>query len=191
MMSAARVVCAALTAVAIAAPAFAQSSLAEVARKEEARRAGVKAPSKVYSNADLKAGEVSVAGTATAEDEPCYMSASRNKCVTADEMLSITSKNVANTEAQKREPAFRDRAKTLRDRLEKAQAELKVMTATAADQSRSAAEREVAANRVADRRSDLESLEKQWLKLETDASKMAIPHEWLEPIPEISSRPPQ
>ena len=65
------------------------------------------------------------------------------------------------------------------------------MMKTAADESRSADERAVAAKGVAERRSDLAFLEKQWLKLETDAAKMTIPHEWLEPIPEISSRSQQ
>ena len=65
---------------------------------------------------------------------------------------------------------------------------LTIMSATAADPNRSTAERAVAAQRVADRQADLASLEKQWLKLEKDAEKMAVPHEWLEPIPQLPSR---
>jgi hypothetical protein len=174
-MSTARNACIALAVAAIAAPAFAQSqSLAEVARKEEARRAAVKAPAKAYTNANLKPGEINNAAA-----EP------------AGEMPSIASKNPANAELKKKESTFRSTAQALRERLQKAQDELKAMTATAADTNRSSAERGVAAKRVAARRSDLDDLEKQWLKLETDASKMAIPREWLEPIPEISSRPQQ
>ena len=185
-MSASRIVCTALAAAAIAVPAYAQT-LADVARKEEARRAAVKAPSKVYSNASLKPGEVSLTSLAADEEEPCYMSASLKKCVSADEMLARTSKNVANDELKKKEPTFRGAAQALRERIDKAQAEVTTMSATAADQNRSAAERKVAAQRVADRQKDLESLEKQWRKLETDAGKMAIPREWLEPIPKFAS----
>jgi len=162
-MRAGRIACIVLAAAAMAAPAYAQT-LAEVARKEEARRAGVKAPSKVYSNADLKPGEVNLAGIAAAEKDP------------------------ANAELTKKEPAFRSAAQALRERIEKAQAEITAMSATAADQNRSAAERGVAAQRVADRQTDLASLEKQWLKLEKDAEKMAIPREWLEPVPQLPSR---
>ena len=185
-MNARRIACAALAATAIAVPAYAQT-LADVARKEEARRAAVKAPSKVYSNADLKRDDASLSSLAPAEEEPCYMSASLKKCVSADEMLARTSKNVANDELKKKEPTFRGAAQALRERIDKAQAEMATMSATAADQKRSAAERAVAAQRVADRQKDLETLEKQWLKLETDAGKMAIPREWLEPIPKFAS----
>jgi hypothetical protein len=188
-MSAARNVCIALAVAAIAAPAYAQS-LAEVARKEEARRAEVKAPAKAYTNANLKPGEINNAAAEAAE-EPCYMSASKKKCVTAEEMLATNTANVETAEKKKLEPYWRSKSETLRGQLEKARAELAAMTATAADKSRSAAERAVAAQRVADRRLDLDTLEKQWLKLEKDAAKMAIPHEYLEPIPEISSRPQQ
>ena len=185
-MSASRIACTVLAAAAIAAPAYAQT-LADVARKEEARRAAVKAPSKVYSNANLKAGEVSLTSLAADEEEPCYMSASLNKCVSADEMLAITSKNVANAELKKKEPTFRSAAQALRERIDKAQAEVATMSATAVDQKRSAAERAVAKQRIADRQTDLASLEKQWLKLEKDAEKMAVPREWLEPIPKLPS----
>lgn len=186
MISARRIVCIVLAAAAIAAPAYAQT-LADVAQKEEARRAEVKVPSKAYSNADLKPGEVSLTSLAAAGEEPCYMSASLKKCVSADEMLAITSKNVANAELKKKEPTFRGAAQALRERLEKVNAELTTMSVTAADQNRSSAERAVAASRVADRQADLESLSKQWLRLEKDAEKMAIPHEWLEPNPKLSS----
>ena len=110
MTSAGRTVGIVLAAAAIAAPGYGQT-LADVARKEEARRAAVKAPSKVYSNADLKPGEVSLA--AAAEEEPCYMSASLKRCVTAEEMLAITSKNVANAELRKKEPTFRGDRKSV------------------------------------------------------------------------------
>ncbi len=173
----------------VAAPAMAQS-LGEVARQEEARRASAKKATKSFSNADLQPSEIaSPSGGSTPGTESCYMSISQNRCVSAEELLSYTTQNIASAELAKQEPHWRRQARTIRNQLVKAQNELETLSATASDQSR--APGKTAERMLALRRSVVAGLEQEWEELEKQAKQLRIPRAWLDPRPTLSPRIPQ
>jgi hypothetical protein len=150
----------------------------------------VKAAGKVYSNTTLGLPDLSVAEGVTAPAE-CYMSISKGRCVTGEEMLDIIASQGASAEMKKQEPNYRMEAQTLRERIEKTQGEIASLSATAADESRPATERAIATKLGASRQSDLQTYEKKWLELEKRVKDYAIPHAFIEPVPRLSSRPQQ
>ena len=146
-----------------AAPVRARS-LGDVARQEEARRATAKKATKSFSNADLKPSEIAPPSGGAPAGESCYMSISKNRCVSAEELLASTSENIAGAERAKQEPNWRRQAATIRDRLNKAQQEVDTLSSNASDQARSPGERGAA---------------------------QRVPREWLDPRPILSPRMPR
>lgn len=181
----------AAVAVALAMPASAQS-LAEVAKKEEARRAGAPKAVKSYSNADLAPSDVP-APKASEPAEACYESSSLNKCIPADELLTRVTANTPNVELAKEEDGWRRSAEQIRALVLRLQGEMKPLAATAADESRSAGERALAASGVARMSKSLRTQQEKWATLEKEAALKLVPHEWLEPVPpfELSPQLPQ
>ncbi len=99
----------ALAAIATASPVSAQS-LAEVARHEEARRNSVTKAAKTLTNADLKLdGTVAAPAVAAAPEGGC-MSVTKDRYVTAEEIIAITNENHVKAELAAAEPNWRDRA---------------------------------------------------------------------------------
>ncbi len=136
-----RTVCAGVV-IAAALPADAQS-LGDVARQEEARRASTAKAVKTLSNADLSPSEIAQpAGAAPAES--CYMSNSQGRCVSAEELVSISNAGVATRANAPFEPNWRREAQSIRSQLGKAQSGVVVLEAAVADEGRSPGERKAA-----------------------------------------------
>lgn len=173
-----------------AAPAFAQS-LGELARQEESRRADAKKAVKTLSNADLDPSAiVAPAGAAPAEPS-CYMSKSKGQCVSAEEMVSTSVAGSLTKETAPFEQTFRREAESLRTQIEKTQASIATLEAVSADQGRSASDRKAAETTLVGARQALSSLERQWGKLERDAANQRVPRKWIEPIPALTTNPPE
>lgn len=169
--------------IAIATPALAQS-LADVARQEEARRTTAPKAVKTYSNADLRPSDVPPPPSLAGEPESsCYMSASLNKCVTADELLERVNASTPNPELAQEETGWRRSAEQIRTQVAKLRSEREAFAATAADESRSAGERALAAGLVAKKEISLRQQQERWTTLEQDAAFKRVPREWLEPAP--------
>ncbi|MDP2389074.1 MAG: hypothetical protein Q8N52_02005, partial [Acidobacteriota bacterium] len=81
--------------IAVALPAYSQS-LGEVARQEEARRASAAKAVKTWSNADLGPSEITPPPGAAAV-ESCYVSKSKGRCVSPEELVSISNTGVVTT----------------------------------------------------------------------------------------------
>lgn len=178
----------AAVAVAVAMPASAQS-LAEVARKEEARRTTAPKAVKSYSNADLSPSDVPPPKASEPVD-PCYESSSLNKCVPAGELLERVNASTPNVELAKEETGWRRSAEQIRALVLRLHEEIKAPAATAADESRSAGERAVAASRVAKMSAALRTQQEKWAALEKDAEFKRVPHAWLEPVPSFELSQP-
>ncbi len=189
MRSSRRIAPATLALLIAAAPAYAQS-LAELARQEEARRATTQKAVKVLSNADLRPQDITSPSAAT-PGESCYLSISQARCVTADALIANSNQRIATIEQKKVEPTWRRDAGSLRTQIEKAQADVEALEAAVGDMRRSPGERKAAEQRLLQLRPVVEGLERQWERLEKSAANMRIPHEWLEPIPTLTTRSPQ
>jgi hypothetical protein len=184
-----RAACAALTAVCCvtaAAPATAQS-LGDLARQEEARRTTAGKAVKSFSNADLSPSEIARPSGA-ASSTACYMSISQGKCVAPEEL--VTNSKVDAPSGHK-ESEWRANAEALREELARAQADYETLVGAAADESRSPGERTAAAKLVSQQRGMIERVERKWLRLQKQAEHHRVPRAWLEPIPTLSTPPPQ
>jgi hypothetical protein len=99
-----------------AAPAYAQS-LGEVARQEEARRATTQKAAIVLSNSDLHPGEIAQPA-ANSPTESCYMSISKGRCVSAEEMVSNSVAGRLTKENAPFEPTWRQDAESIRSQIQ-------------------------------------------------------------------------
>jgi hypothetical protein len=180
-----RAVCAA-AAIATALPAYAQS-LGDVARQEEARRASAAKAVKTLSNADLGPSDITPPAGAPVV-ESCYMSKSKGRCVSQEELISISSTGVVTKANASFEPNWRSEAQSIRLQLEGARHGVTVLEATAADEERSAGERKAAEKALAAAQRSVAHYERQWEKLEQAAANQHIPRAWIEPIPTLTTR---
>ena len=185
-----RIVCAALTVSCglLAAPAAAQS-LADVARKEEARRATAKKAVKVFTNANIGEPGITLppAAPAVTAPPPCDPSAKDAKCAAPKETAADAAPAAEATEDPKRVSVVQ-RASQIRARLSQTQKQLDSLKAAAGDQSRSANERTAATRMAAQVESALAGIEGEWRALETEVASQSLPREWLNPIPPLSMR---
>jgi hypothetical protein len=174
-MSAGRTVCIVLAAAAIAAPAYAQT-LADVARKEEARRASVKAPAKAYSNADLKRDPRDEPPPTAAPEVPAgFISKTTGKEATPEEIAANSKVATEKEGAQADEALWRRRADVMRGELESAQAAVNTLAGAAnpnATAQKDALDKATAA---------LDLAQKRWDRFETQAAVAKVPKAWLEP----------
>jgi hypothetical protein len=157
-------------------------SLGEVARQAEAAKPTVKKARKTYTNADLGAD----AARESAEAAPAtgFMSGSLGKPVTAEEMVSRSEEKIQEAAlAAQPEERWRERAESIRVQTAKLQARLNSLmkpndarSANPAAQARQDAE-------IANVRTGLAALDKQWAALEDAAREQRIPGGWLDPRP--------
>ena len=183
-----RAVCAAVM-IAVALPGYSQS-LGDVARQEEARRASAAKAVKIWSNADLGASEITPPPGAAAV-ESCYVSKSKGRCVSPEELVSISDLGVVTKANASFEPNWRSEAQSIRSQLEAVRHGATVLKATVADEARSAGERKAAEKALTAAQQAVAHFERQWEKLERTAMNQHIPREWIEPIPTITARNPQ
>ena len=186
-----RAACAAAV-IAVALPAYSQS-LGDVARQEEARRASTAKAVKTLSNADLGPSEITqiTQPSGAAAVESCYVSKSKGRCVSPEELVSISNTGVVTKANASFEPNWRSDAQSIRSQLEGARHGVTVLEATVADEKRSAGERKAAEKALAAARLAVAGFERQWEKLERTAMNQHIPREWIEPIPILTTRVPQ
>ena len=141
-----RVVCAAAV-LAAALPAYSQS-LGDIARQEEARRASAAKAVKALSNADLSPTEIAQpAGASPAES--CYVSKSKGRCVSAEELVSISNAGVVTRANAPFEPNWRRDAQSIRSQLAKARSGVPTLEAVVVDERRSPGERKAAERTLA------------------------------------------
>ena len=181
--------CAWVAAIVLAAiPAYAQS-LGELARQEEARRAAATHAAKKLSNADLRPQDITspTSPSSAPAAESCYMSISKGRCVTAEEMLSVSNHQVLVKKIAPLEEGWRKDAASLRSQIEGAQRAVRNLEALAADQGRSASDRKSAERSLVTARQALATYERQWEKFETNAGAEQIPRAWIEPIPTLTT----
>ena len=183
-----RALCAA-AAIAAAQPAYTQS-LGDVARQEEARRAPASKAVKSLSNADLSPAEVTQPHGGAAV-ESCYVSRSKGRCVSPEELVSISNSGVVTKVNASFEPNWRSEAQSIRAQLEGARRAVTVLEATVADEGRSAGERKAAEKALTAAEHAVANFERQWEKLERTAANQQIPRAWIEPIPTLTPRNPQ
>ena len=117
------------------------------------------------------------------------MSISQGRCVTADELMSRS--YLASAEGKRQEPMIRKEAASIRNELTRVQQELDEVAKIAADEKRPAARRAVAADTRARQQPIFERLKQRWAKLEKYVEQQRIPHEWIEPVPDLGATQPQ
>jgi len=172
----------------IAAPAFAQS-LASVGRQEEARRHEVKAPSKAYTNSSLTPDPrgASSAGTSQAALPPASTSAPSTESSEAAGAAATTPPTDAAAAAASAdspspaEPAlieefWRRRAADLRDRVEKARAQVARMEGLTHDDPREQAKLDALAKRAD---TALAQAEEATRAFATEAANVGVPPNWI------------
>ena len=187
MISNRRITGAMLALLVASAPVYSQS-LGDLARQEELRRGTTKKATRSLSNGDLSSGGI-VSTSTSGSSESCFMSISQGRCVTADELISKS--YLPSAEGKRQEPMIRQEAAAIRNELSRVQQELDEFARTAADEKRPAARRSVAADALAKRRPILERLKQRWAKLERFVEQQRIPHEWIEPVPDLGATKPQ
>jgi hypothetical protein len=183
-----RAVCSAV-AIAATLPAYAQS-LGDVARQEEARRASTAKAVKTLSNADLGPSDIAPPSGAAAV-ESCYVSKSKGRCVSPEELVAISNTGVVTKANASFEPNWRSEAQAIRAQLETARRGVTVLEGTVADEERSGGERKAAEKALASAQRSVAHYERQWEKLEQAAANQHIPRAWIEPIPTLTTRNPQ
>ena len=158
-------------------------SLGEVARQAEAAKSSIRKAKKSYTNADLGA-EAQREKTETASAPTTGLISAPGKPVTAEEVVASTENKVdeANRAAQNEE-RWRQRAESIRIQIAKLQTRLtsllkpnEARSANPAAQARQDAE-------IANVRTGLAGLERQWASLEDAARETRIPSDWLDPRP--------
>ena len=175
--------------------AFAQTQvmppLADVARKAEAAKATAKKAKKSYTNSDLSAdprGErapaPAPAAAPTAAPEAGFVSKTTGKPVPAEEMVAASAAKAEEGEvAKESEATWRHRASAVRQQVDKMRerlAELSTPNQLTDENPRLKAENE---RDIANARTALDGLRKQWGRLETSAREKKIPLAWIEPAP--------
>ena len=150
--------------------------LAAVAQKEEARRAAMKAPTKTYTNADLKRDPRDEPPPAADSGEipSGYESKSTGKVVSAEEMLQGSNEIANKEQAKQDEQKWRARADQARADVAKAQ---DLVTEYEKNTNNSPAQ----AAALKDARSRLASAQAQWERLQTNADTQKVPKAWLQP----------
>jgi hypothetical protein len=170
----------------IALPAYGQS-LGDIARQEEARRSSAKASVKTLSNADLKPSEV-VTPSAAAPAESCYRSISLARCVSPEELVSISNAGIAAKAIAPSEENWRQNAHAIRTQLETARRRIASLEGALANEQRSPGEREVTQKTLLTVRQLAADIEQRWEDFEKSAVKLHIPQAWIEPIPTLTTR---
>ena len=178
--------CAGIAAIVMAAiPAYAQS-LGDLARQEEARRAAVTQAATKLSNANLRPQDIRDPSSAPASESSCYMSISKGRCVSAEEMLAQSNAVVVNANAP-REQEWRQEAAALRSVIEATQEEIRNLERRlASDRIRPGSETRADEKSLLRSREELVRLERKWARFETAAGVERIPRAWIEPIPALS-----
>ena len=186
-----------LVALLAATPVGAQS-LAEVARKEAARRAATPSAGKVYSNEDLTpdfskpADEIPAApaGTASPSAPPAEAGEATAGAAEAAGAPATAAGQEGVTPLEEQEPQrkndkgedyWRGRAERIRSRLNAQNAELSALRQRLASFAPGAAgpEREIAANALDKAVADLKDLNDEWLRFERQARDRGIPDAWI------------
>jgi hypothetical protein len=176
-------------AIAVALPAYGQS-LGDIARQEESRRASVKTAVKTLSNADLRPSEIA-AQPGSAPAESCYMSKSQGRCVSAEELVSVSNADIQSRAIAPKEGSWRQNADSIRLQLETARRRVVSLEGAAANEGRSPGEREVMQKALVTARQSIAAAEERWEDFERSATTLHIPRAWLEPIPTLTTRNPQ
>jgi len=179
--------CAGIAAIVLAAiPAYAQS-LGELARQEEVRRGATTKAAKTLSNSDLRPQDItSPSSAAPAVESSCFMSISKGRCVSAEEMLALSNDKVVSTKNAPFEQGWRQDAASLRTRIAGAQHTVATLESIAADASKSLDDRKSGEHQLIGARQALAGYERQWEKFETSAEAQKIPRSWIEPVPALS-----
>lgn len=156
--------------------------LAAVARQAEAAKATVKKAKKSYTNADL--GKDPHGEPAPAPPSSGLVSKSLGKPVAAEAQVARSEAKVgADTSAQESEDAWRNRAAAVRKQVDQLRERLTELTTSDASRAESPAVRAINASDVANTRTAIESVRKQWSRLEASARERKIPQSWIEPQP--------
>ena len=163
-------------------------SLGDLARQEELRRSTAKKATRSLSNGDLESRR-DVSTSTSESSESCYMSISQGRCVTADELMSRSTSPAPRRKRQ--EPMIRQEAAAIRNELSRVQQELDELAKTAPTKNGRRQRRSMAADTLAKRQPMLERLKQRWVKLEKYMEQQRIPHEWIEPVPDLAASKPQ
>lgn len=157
--------------------------LAEVARQAEAAKATVKKATKTYTNSDLSSD---TRGEPAPVPAPAsgFVSKSLGQPVPAEELVTRSEAQVeGETVAKESEEAWRRRADSVRKQVDQLRERLTELMTSDASTAESPAVRVANASDVATTRAALESMRKQWARLEASAKDLKVPMAWLEPPP--------
>jgi hypothetical protein len=175
-----------------AAPLFAQTpSLGEIAKKEQERRKGTKAPTKVLTNDDLKGAGISPAPPQADTSHPAS-EAAKPEGPAAQAENKKSEKQADDTAAPKGEQEWRARITSARDELhrnevfvEALQSRINALTADFAardnpiQRAQIADERQKALADLERVKTDVEKSKKQIADIEEEARKAGVPPGWL------------
>lgn len=157
--------------------------LAEVARQAEAAKATVKKATKTYTNSDLSSDPRGEPAPAPAPASG-FVSKSLGKPVPAAELVTRSEAQVeSEAVAKESEEAWRKRADSVRRQVVQLRERLTELMTSDASTAESPAVRVANASDIATTRAALESVRKQWARLETSAKELKVPIAWLEPLP--------
>ncbi len=157
--------------------------LAEVARQAEAAKATVKKAPKTYTNSDLSAAPRGEPAPAAAPASG-FVSKSLDKPVPAEELVARSEAQVESaTVAKESESAWRNRADSVRKQVDRLRERLTELMTSDASTAESPAVRVANASDIATTRAALESMRKQWSRLEASAKDLQVPMAWIEPPP--------
>ena len=157
--------------------------LAEVARQAEAAKATVKKAKKTYTNSDLASDPRGEPAPAPAPASG-FVSKSLGKQVPAEELVARSEAQVeSEAVAKESEEAWRKRADSVRRQVDRLRERLTELMTSDASRAESPAVRAGNASDIATTRAALESVRKQWARLETSAKELKVPMAWIEPLP--------
>jgi hypothetical protein len=157
--------------------------LAEVARQAEAARATTRKAKKTYTNSDLGKDPRGEPATTSAPASG-FVSKTLGKAVPAEEMVSRSDAKAESEEiAKESEETWRMRAGAVRMQVDRLRERLIELATPNSLRDGSSTLKAANDNEIANVRTALVSVRKQWARLEAAALEVKIPIAWVEPQP--------
>lgn len=165
-------------------------SLAEVARQAEAAKANVKKAKKTYTNFNLSADSrgdrpASAAPPATAPLAPLASVASGKPAPPAVAVSAPADANATAGPATESEDVWRSRGAAVRTQVDRLRARLAELTTPNKLKDENPGLKAANDIEIANTRTALDVLKKQWARLEASANEQKVPLAWIQPAPEF------
>jgi hypothetical protein len=161
-------------------------SLAEVARKAEAAKPTIRKAKRTYTNASLGGVSQDQRADAAPVAGAVFESRSLGKALPAEEMVARSEAKVESDNAGKQsQQTWQMRAASLRKQIDDMQSRLSTLTVPNALTEANPAIKQANDRDIANARTALDGLRKQWARLEAAAREDRVPGGWLDPRPQF------